>query len=106
LFDGDDDKIEELFKQLHDIQAEVAPDKFKSEEELTKKFLWVTGQDKAAKGKPTPDDDELDAFAKASKESMTKPKPAAKERKEVPMPEMKISDDSDDDAFFADLIKD
>lgn len=106
LFDGDDDKIEEVMNQLFDIQLEIAPDKFKTEEELEKKFLWVIGQDEPAKPKVKSDaDQELDDLAKLATE---KPKAKEKtERKPVPMPAMDIDSDSDgDEAFFKNLMND
>lgn len=106
LFDGDEDKIEEVMNQLYDIQAEVAQDKFKTEEELEKKFLWVIGQDKPAKPKVKSDtDQELDDLAKLATE---KPKAKEKsERKPVPMPAMDMDSDGDgDDAFFKNLMND
>jgi hypothetical protein len=44
LFDGDDAKLEAIYKQLYSLKAEIAPDKFKSYEELEKKFLRVIGE--------------------------------------------------------------
>lgn len=43
LFGGDDDALEKLWKSQYSLQAEIAPDKFKSFEELQKRFLAVTG---------------------------------------------------------------
>ena len=110
LFDGDDDRIEEVLNQCFDIQLEIAPDKFKTEKELADKFLWVTGQkvnttgkvvDKAKQDQFDADDAELDALTKIA----ATPKAAAKPtRKAPPMPVE--SGDDDDDAFFANLIKD
>jgi hypothetical protein len=105
LFDGDDDKIEEVMNQLFDIQLEVSPDKFKTEEELADKFLWVTGaKDKkstqAAKQKEfDAGDDELSKLSELVK------KDEKKERKPIPMPKMETSDD-DDSAFFNSLLND
>jgi hypothetical protein len=107
LFDGNDDKIEEIMNQLFNIQLEIAPDKFKTEEELEKKFLWVIGQDKPAKPKVKSDvDQELDDLAKLATE---KPKAKEKvERKPVPMPAMDMDSDSDDvdSEFFKNLMND
>jgi len=43
LFNGDDKKIEELWKSLYSLNAEVAPDKFKSYDELKKRLDKVLG---------------------------------------------------------------
>jgi hypothetical protein len=39
---GDDDKLETVYEQLHSLQAIVAPEKFKSYEELEKRLSAVT----------------------------------------------------------------
>jgi len=106
LFDGDESKIEEVMNQLYDIQLELAPDKFKTEEELEKKFLWVTGQEKKSESKAqqkSESDKELDDLAKLSN---PEPKPKAKEKKPVELPAMNLNiDDDDDAAFFASLAE-
>lgn len=43
LFDGDDEALEALWKQEYSLQAEIAPDKFKSYEQLKTRFEAVTG---------------------------------------------------------------
>lgn len=43
LFDGDDKALEKLYKQLYPLLPEIAPDKFKSYEDLKKRFLSVIG---------------------------------------------------------------
>jgi hypothetical protein len=43
LFGGDDDKIEEVYKKQHSLQAFVAPESFKSYEELEKRLHDVLG---------------------------------------------------------------
>ncbi|MDE3023107.1 MAG: single-stranded DNA-binding protein [Pseudomonadota bacterium] len=40
---GDDEKIETLWKQCHSLQAIIAPDKFKTPEELEKRLFEVLG---------------------------------------------------------------
>jgi hypothetical protein len=39
---GDDDKLEAVYSQLHSLQEIVAPSKFKTNEELQKRFYMVT----------------------------------------------------------------
>ena len=102
LFDGDDDKIEEVLSRCFDIQAEIAPDKFKTVEELDKKFLWVTGQESKATT-PTQDSETEAELAMLSK-MVNKPTTAT--RKPVAPPVMDPADVDDDSAFFQSLIED
>jgi hypothetical protein len=89
LFDGDEDKIEELFEGLFDLNLEIAPDKFKSYDDLKQRYLVVTGEAKSTpkgKGKPAPKSDteealdEMETLAAATpakeKDKPTKPKVA------------------------------
>lgn len=103
LFDGDDDKIEEVLSRCFDIQAEIAPDKFKSAEELNKHFLWVTGGDE--KGPKTTQDSETEAELAMLSKMVNAPSKTV--RKAPPMPVMDSgSDDESDDNFFRSLIED
>lgn len=43
MVDKSDEKMEAIWKQTHSLQAEIAPDKFKSYAELEKRFLKVIG---------------------------------------------------------------
>jgi hypothetical protein len=43
LFGGDDEKIETLWKSLYSLKAEVAPDKFKSYDDLAKRLAKTLG---------------------------------------------------------------
>ena len=45
LLGGDDTKLEELWKTQHSLQAFVAPDQFKTYDELKKKLQDVVGED-------------------------------------------------------------
>jgi hypothetical protein len=47
LYGGDDEKLEAVYNKLHSLSAEIAPDKFKSYDELQKRFLAVTTGTKA-----------------------------------------------------------
>jgi gp32 DNA binding protein like len=111
---GDEDKIQEVLAQCYDLSLEVAPDRFKSYEELKKKFLWVmgqeaprTGQGKAqSKSKVDDTEDELDALAALAKEEPKKEKVKAEpkvEKKSPPLP-VATDDGDDDDAYFASLL--
>lgn len=44
LFNGDEKKIDEVLSQAHSLSALVAPDQFKSYEELEKKLFFVLGK--------------------------------------------------------------
>jgi len=115
LLGGDDDAINEVLAACHDLNLEVAPDKFKTYEELKKKFLWVTGQESKA---PTQDDETTKEIAdleklignddaaekseKPAKAETNKEKPKATPKK-VPAPVLDAGDGDDDAAFFASL---
>ena len=43
LLDGDDDKLEEVYSQLHNIEELVSPDKFKSYEDMASRLNRVLG---------------------------------------------------------------
>lgn len=43
LFGGDDEALEKLYNKLYSLKDEIAPDKFKSYDELKKRFLRVCG---------------------------------------------------------------
>lgn len=83
LFDGDDAALEKLYASLPSLQEEISADKFKSYEELKKKFDQVTG----AYGIPRPSEDDS-------------PKPKAAENKPR-REEPKGSDDSEEDETMA-----
>lgn len=109
MFNGDDDKIDAVMAQCHDIQLEVSPDKFKTPEVLADKFLWVigekkpaaTGAAKAAQKEFDEGDAELAELAKIAAE------PAKVEKKKVsPPPIVDVGNDDDDAAFFASLAGD
>ncbi len=44
IFNGDDAALEKLWKSEHSLQAEIAPDKFKSYDELKRRFEQVIGK--------------------------------------------------------------
>lgn len=99
LAGGNDAKIQEILDRCHDINEEIAPDKFKSYEELKKKFLWVTGaEQKAAARKEY--DTELDELAKIANEKPVAAKPA-----KAPPVATAVASDDDDDAFFRSLVE-
>jgi hypothetical protein len=104
LFNGDETKVAEVLEKCFDLNLEVSPDKFKTPEELKKKFLWATGQDdKSPKSVARKESEaELDSLAELAK---AEPKVAKTTKKQPPMPESVPFDDADDSAFFASLIE-
>ena len=106
---GGKKRIDEVLSQCYHLEDEIAPDKFKSKEDLKKKFLWVTGAD-APKSTPATDyDAELDELAKiANTEDVKKEKSVAKttETKAKVTPPVVQAADEDDSAFFQSLIDD
>ena len=99
---GNAKKIQEVLDQCFDINLEVAADKFKSPEELTKKFLWVTGGD-AVKAAEKEYDKELDELTKAAAHAEI-PAPKSTPKKGPPMPKAEDVSEDDDAAFFASLV--
>lgn len=98
LFGGDEDKIEELLSRCYDINEEISPDKFKSEEELKARFLYVIGEGNGKVSNSTKDADaEHEQLQKIANQ---KPK----EKPKADLPTMGLDPDDDDDAdFFAKL---
>lgn len=103
---GGKKKIDEVLSQCYKLEDEVTPDKFKSVEELKKKFLWVTGAD-AQKSTPTGDyDAELDELTKIAN-TTEEAKPSVKPAKPKSVPVVQsVADDEEDSKFFQSLIDD
>lgn len=100
---GNEDEIQKILDQCYDLNEEIAPAKFKSYDELKKRFLHVVGDTTQApvqqKAKTsTQDFDDGDAeLAKLAEQS------SEKKTSKVPTPTM---DDSDvDEDFFKSLIE-
>ena len=114
LFGGDEDEIKAVLDKCFDLNLEVAPDKFKTKEELEKKFKWVMGEDSKSKSKDKTVDAELDSLANLAKSEPKKAKKAddeapkaEKAKADKPKPPMPTaSSDDSDDAFFAGLLED
>jgi hypothetical protein len=101
---GGKKRIDEVLSQCYNLEDEVTPDKFKSPEDLKKKFLWVTGAD-AQKSTPAADyDAELDELSKIANVP-EEVKPTAKTVKPKSVPVVQAADE-DDSAFFQSLIDD
>lgn len=94
LFD-DDDKLEEVYNQLHDLKEFTDPKNYKSYEDLKKRFEFVIGASGSASKATSAenisfDDEEQEQSAPAMKEAKAKPQKVAE-------PESFDSDDDDDD---------
>lgn len=83
--------LQKIYESLHSLSAEVAPNKFKSYDELTKLFNGVMGFSKPKASKPAFEDDDLSL----DNDSPTKSTPKASKS-------VKVESDDDDD-FFSEL---
>lgn len=94
LFNGDDEMLEKLWKKEYSLTAEIAPEKFKSYDQLKTRFQAVTGAAPAQAARQQTEAVERE-FAQPQKEVAATRAPAA-------------SVDSDDSelAKYADLLKD
>lgn len=103
---GGQKRIDEVLSQCHDLNLEIAPSKFKSPEDLKKKFLWVTGEE--AKQAPSSYDKELDELTKIANEPAVAALKAEKPKKSPPMPAADPNevDSDEDEQFFKSLIED
>lgn len=92
----DDDELEKIWKQCHSLQALIAPDQFKSYEELEKRLNLVLDLDAPSEVKKVSTADELKERVSDS--------PKFKEAK--PVQKVETEDDDDDMEFFSKLIAD
>lgn len=110
LFGGDQKKIDNLLSQCYNLQEEIAPSKFKSPEELERKFKWVMGIEtprngggNSAKTKESQEqEEELKQLEELAKEPVKKAEPAKKSPPKV----TEAADEDDDEAFFRSLAAD
>lgn len=89
LLDGDEDALNSLCDALYDLEQEIAPDKFKSYEELQKQFDWAMSNEKTAKPSykaPEPKDEPQVVRESQKKETVI------------------AQDDDDDLSAYADLL--
>jgi hypothetical protein len=99
LFDGDDDQLETAYESLYSLQELVAPDKFKSYDELKAKLnkvLGLSGGTVAAR--PAFEEKDEIPFTQAP-EAKTAPAPKAKEVAAT-------AEEDDDLSFFEQLAND
>lgn len=108
LCGGDEDQIQAILDQCFDLNLEVAPDKFKSAEELEKKYRWVMGEtvQKTKTQASKEVDAELDALQKIASDDT--PKQTEKPKKPAPVIPSATdagSEFDNDDDFFKSLIE-
>lgn len=95
LYGGDDARLEVVYGQLHSLAAEIAPDKFKTYEELEKRFLAVTQapkQETAENDNPVP--------TEHHKQEAPKKEPEPKASVPAEKPKSAYFDDEDADLPF------
>ena len=95
LFEADQDKINAVLAKCYDLTVEVSEAKFKTQDELKDKFLWVTGKKDTAKAEKNYDK-ELDTLQKAAAEP-------AKSTMKTPDFSAKVEDEDFD---YASLLND
>lgn len=96
LFNGDDEQLEKLWKKQYSLQAEIAPEKFKSYDQLKTRFLATIG---AAAQKPV--EREVDAVKEQFQEPARAEAPATRAPASSP-----AAAEDDDMAKFAALLED
>lgn len=104
LFDGDDTKLEEVWKSQHSLKALISADKFKSYAELEAKLYRVLGlSGGSSSGHASAEDDNPEESMDMS--NLGKEEYASSPTKEEEMPAPSSSDDDDDLEFFKNLAK-
>lgn len=99
LFDGDDAALEQLWAKQYSLQAEIAPDKFKSYEQLKTRFHAVTGQTGAGGGGQSRVDREVEQVTRQFDE------PQREEPQRATRQAPAAHDDDDGMDKYADLLK-
>jgi trehalose-6-phosphatase len=69
LFDGDDAKLEDVWKQQHSLQGLLAPENFKSYQELEARFKTVTASGTGSDYNETIEESSADPVANDAAES-------------------------------------
>lgn len=111
--DEDDEVMESIWKQCHSLQEQIAPDKFKSPEQLKAALERVLKKPASGIGKAVDDDAPFDTdedeapVSKSVKEAAPK-KVAASKPKPAPAKKAVVEDDDDDDTmnFLQNLSED
>jgi hypothetical protein len=100
LFD-DDDALEALWKKEYSLSAIVAPDQFKSYEDLEKRLKYVLGQ-KSARAAVQEQEDEYESYTQpqSKEESVIAELEQSFARSKSPsLPKIETSDEDEDDAL-------
>ena len=106
----DDDALEALWKKEYSLSAIVAPDQFKSYEDLDKRLKYVLGQ-KSARAAVQEQEDEYDSYTQTpSKEEnvIAELEQSYARSKSPSLPKIETSDEDEDDAlsYFQRLAED
>jgi hypothetical protein len=106
----DDDALEALWKKEYSLSAIVAPDQFKSYEDLEKRLKYVLGQ-KSARAAVQEQEDEYDSYTQtpSKEESVIAELEQSFARSKSPsLPKIETSDEDEDDAlsYFQRLAED
>ena len=105
LFDGDEKKLKAIFEQVHGLEEFVAPDKFKSYEELQKRLAQVNSGVRSKKRKDdVEDEDDGDEDNAAPWEEENTPKP--KKPSGGAVRKAKNPDEDDELAMYEKLMED
>ena len=107
---GDDDALEALWKKEYSLSAIVAPDQFKSYEDLEKRLKYVLGQ-KSARAAVQEQEDEYGSYEQTpSKEEnvIAELEQSYARSKSPSLPKIETSDEDEDDAlsYFQRLAED
>lgn len=102
LLDGDDDKLEALWKTEHSLQELVSRDKFKSPEELEKRLNYVLGS-KSISQSVREQEEELEPLAQSSESDIMKELEESYSRSKSSMVEETDEDEDDAMAYFSKL---
>lgn len=102
LLDGDDDKLEALWKTEHSLQELVSRDKFKSSEELEKRLNYVLGS-KSISQSVREQEEELEPLAQSSESDIMKELEESYSRSKSSTVEETDEDEDDAMAYFSKL---
>lgn len=103
LFDGDDAKLEEVYKQLHSLNELVDESQFKSYSELEAKLHRVLGITGSEYDSSKTAEDVVDEDMDMSKLGQEQDAPAAKEETAKEKTSVEVDDDDDDLEFFKNM---
>lgn len=99
LFD-DDAQLEDVYKKAFSLQELIAPDKFKSYEDLKKQFLRAVGRQESAVNGPEASVDEPSPSGSRNSAAPKASKKAPWEEESEGMPSDKVETESDDLDYF------